>query len=281
MGDGETKTAAPLPDTHSAGEGAGRAGRWFAWGVALLVLAGGVKAWVNYREVHDQRARRRALLFEERASKTFYDAVGRQMAQLPVPLTRAQFEGILPDSVPVSISAVNSQTAGEPFIIAVYHDPATGGEIEAWYADGQWRSMSPTTLPRPAGGLGPSQLARESEDVRILVARVSPWLCGALLVYWLFSRDAARRVSRSLAMLLAALAFTVAAYSLPWSAWSRSRIRGDELLWAGPLCVMVSLLFVRASLLSRDPGNALRCRTCGYDLRATPGRCPECGTVPA
>jgi hypothetical protein len=43
---------------------------------------------------------------------------------------------------------------------------------------------------------------------------------------------------------------------------------GTPLLW---------ILTVR----SRRSASSGFCQSCGYDLRATPGQCPECGTVPA
>ena len=43
-----------------------------------------------------------------------------------------------------------------------------------------------------------------------------------------------------------------------------------------PFVISVVLRFLRRLLRRRVPGV---CTQCGYDLRATPDRCPECGTV--
>ena len=44
-----------------------------------------------------------------------------------------------------------------------------------------------------------------------------------------------------------------------------------------PALLLWGLVWVIARRKGHDPSH---CPTCGYDLRATPQRCPECGTVP-
>jgi hypothetical protein len=66
---------------------------------------------------------------------------------------------------------------------------------------------------------------------------------------------------------------------------SQGRSRGwDQIniytpLWAW-VAATLGVLAVRAAMRRRRRAVQGICLKCGYDLRATPDRCPECGTVP-
>ncbi|HEV2296466.1 MAG TPA: hypothetical protein VGR35_21660 [Tepidisphaeraceae bacterium] len=63
--------------------------------------------------------------------------------------------------------------------------------------------------------------------------------------------------------------------------WVRSTRRTDMFTAPGrhKLVVRAGLFLVQRLRAQRRPCTG-RCARCGYDLRATPERCPECGAVP-
>jgi hypothetical protein len=51
--------------------------------------------------------------------------------------------------------------------------------------------------------------------------------------------------------------------------------------WPAALTSVLPAVWLRSALRDGHRRRAKLCINCGYDLRATPERCPECGTIPA
>jgi hypothetical protein len=51
--------------------------------------------------------------------------------------------------------------------------------------------------------------------------------------------------------------------------------------WLPTLPALAIAFFAVRALVRRNPNSPGLCPRCGYDLRATPDRCPECGAAPA
>ena len=56
---------------------------------------------------------------------------------------------------------------------------------------------------------------------------------------------------------------------------------GSVMLWTALLPAFRLGAASTIAIRSRRQSAAGHCEVCGYDLRGTPGRCPECGTLPA
>jgi hypothetical protein len=80
-------------------------------------------------------------------------------------------------------------------------------------------------------------------------------------------------------LIRAALLVSVITVSL----WTSERIGTPNAIVFFPLEMLAILTLVGFATRDRRLGARRRhhglCPTCGYDLRATPARCPECGTA--
>jgi hypothetical protein len=235
---------------------------FFAY-LAFLGVAAGLLVWQSWaidKAWKTERAERRRL---EQASIAFYNRFSNIDGG-----TRAELEAQLPDPKPIGERKYLGYR-GETISRVTYREPATRGELVVNYSSDGRLSVITTGYPEPIRKRPP--LVGEVVAVRRCVSVVEPWIWTAALVALLFISMA--RIKQCLALVMIALALTYATAQIA---------RGGDIgyaYWAA-FQLLICMWVTKHSFRLRPPRDPSRCAACGYDLRATPNRCPECGTVP-
>ena len=153
-----------------------------------------------------------------------------------------------------------------PFLEAV-HLALASGVVEV-SDHRKWSDPGDGATTRPAGDGEP-----DSFDTGLAVGRVDR---DAARQYWYSSNfDDDERPTQ----MAAGFTFVNGGIVGDEMDWFRRRSASAPVWAVAVVALATSSATLGPALVGRRRVRAGRCRRCGYDLRASPGRCPECGTV--
>jgi hypothetical protein len=259
-----------------------------AW---VVVLVGSTAMAIVMKELsRRQRQDWAAFTRLEQAQNNAGRALQRRIAALshkhPVSrpgtgLTREELEREITGGQPMPISSA-TQSNGVKYEQASYVDPTSNWRFTFQFlpSDGRWGGYSArsqgtlATPPRMPSWTTPWHAAR-SYAVGIAGILYIALLIGGCL------RAASRRGSRLIhgSLLLGVLVIGLAEAHSGYPAFSTS----NDKLWIGVFMTVASAGVLMVTLQRERRWRKQKveeriCLVCGYDLRASPERCPECGT---
>jgi hypothetical protein len=256
------------------------------------LLLGGI--FVMKEAGRRDRAAQAALAAAERAAfalgdaernrvKTLFDlhVRGKQRSDEPW-WTRADVERAFPGTAGSTATRQQHNAGGTREEIVTYIDPTSYWRFGFYFnSAGRWTgfnvgSGSPPLAARPRR----NALVVAYPSVRnvLLPAATIAWV--ALLLAGAAMRHTDRAAGLIHASLMAAATMVAVAQAHPGYAWFST---SNDYLWltlAAPAISLVLLVAAgrRAARRRRELLAGRLCIGCGYDLRASPDRCPECGT---